>query len=379
MEYSTVGTCPHAAQDLAREYTSLDIDELLARLPQQPAETSFGADIDEANRLLLEQGLSVAEKEQSFRKWLGSRFQPCLLGRLGSKDQQGISYDICWIDRATLARGSQHVRSVLQKRRRHWKERTREGLTHGLLVMFNAPELAFARPGPEFLEACQQLSDLYLVEHAPVEPDLIYTEAVPLQLDNRQLQLFKATVGLFYTGAHRTRAHDRRVPGGLMIQVVSVGQLANSLVMRGVDPTLEQAVKKMQDLALRSIGNGGRGHEGTLSTSWHNLGEPWRPATCPIPHRPRYVPENFSARRYSALYHSDVLIPSAVTLDARVDLGRHGVEVWSDLRIDYFHVGRLDSSQHDHGMFDGHPIRAEALYHNPWPPIRVSNAATADY
>jgi hypothetical protein len=166
------------------------------------------------------------------------------LGRLGAKDHQGVSFDNCWIDRATLGKGSAHVRSVLQVARRKWKERAKNGLTHGLLIMFNFPQLAFARPGAQFLEARRKLTDLYLVEHAPVEPDVIYTEAVPLELDSKQLAMFKATVTLFYTGAHRTRAHDRRVPGGLMILMVSVRHLANSLVTRGLDATLELAVKK---------------------------------------------------------------------------------------------------------------------------------------
>ena len=365
--------------DTTREYAQRDIEDLLADLPQLPGDTSFGADIDEVNRLVLDQDLSSEAKAQHLKRWVSTRFQPCILGRLGAKDHQGIAFDVCWIDRATLLKGSSHVRSVLQAARRDWKQRTKAGATHGLLVMFNAPELAFAQPGPQLLEACRKLSDLYLVEYAPVEPDVIYQEAVPLEHNDGQLALYKATVTLFYTSAHRTRAHDRRVPGGLMMTVVSVGQLANSLVTRGLSENLEQAVKKTQDLALRSIGNGGLGHEGTQSSTWHNLEGPWDSATCPIAHRPRYVPENFSARRYSSAYHTDVLVPTAVTLDGRLDQGREEVEIWPDLRIDYFHVEKIDGAEHDHGVFDPHPIRPEAIYHNPWPPLRAINSPLADY
>jgi hypothetical protein len=363
----------------APEYAFPDIEQLLAQLPLYTSDMSYGPDIDAANTLLLDPKISSAAKEQHFRKWLSSRFQPCMLGRLGAKDHQGISFDICWIERATLLRGSPHVRSVLQAARRKWKARAKEGLTHGLLIMFNVPELAFARPGVRFMQACRKLMDLYLVEHAPVEPDVIYTEAVPLALKSQELTLFKATVNLFYTGAHRTRVHDRRVPGGLMISVISVGQLANSLVSRGIDETLQQAVAKVKDLALRSIGNGGMGHEGAQSTTWHNLDKPWDPGSCPIAHHPHNVPENFSARRYSAFYHTDALIPAAATADERLDPRRDEVEVWTDLRIDYFHVEPLDSDVHDYGMFGGHPIRSEAMYHNPWPPLRVVNSPQADY
>jgi hypothetical protein len=115
---STVARQPAAAAEnrnhAAPERRWPDIEELLAGIPQQTDDTGFGEDIDAVNRVLLDQETSIHEKEQRFRKWLGSRHQPCILGRLGAKDHQGISYDICWMDRATLAQGSPHVRSVVE-------------------------------------------------------------------------------------------------------------------------------------------------------------------------------------------------------------------------------------------------------------------------
>ena len=121
------------------EYTLPDIEALLASIPQHAPATSFGPDIDAVNRALLDPDLSIHEKQQHLRKWVSSRFQPCIFGRLGAKNQQGISFDVCWIDRATLLGGSAHVISVLQEARRQWKQRARQGVTHGLLIMFNAP------------------------------------------------------------------------------------------------------------------------------------------------------------------------------------------------------------------------------------------------
>lgn len=360
-----------------REYLLPDVDDVLATLPLYPDDTSFGTDIDECQRVLLDPRVAVAEKERLFRQW-ASRFQPCMLGRLGARERAGVAFDLCWIDRALLARGSLQVTAAIQRARRDWKERARLGLSSGLLIMFNAPELARARPGLELLEACRWLCGLYLVEHAPLAVDTIYTEALPLGSAEGRTLLFKGGINTFYPGSHRTRNHDRRVPGGLLISVNSPGHLAHSLCTRGLESSLPAAVQTVQDLALRSIGNGGIGHEHSPTTSWHNL-EAERTGGCPMAHRPRYVPERFSTLRYSALYHTDVLLPSAVTCDARRDLAHDQVEQWNHLRIDYFRTEPVDASREDYGMFDGHPIRPEAVYHNPWPPVHAVNSPLADY
>jgi hypothetical protein len=47
--------------------------------------------------------------------------------------------------------------------------------------MFNSRKLAYAKPGKQLPDVCVELSNLYLIEQAPIEVDVIYTEAVPLR------------------------------------------------------------------------------------------------------------------------------------------------------------------------------------------------------
>ncbi len=144
-------------------------------------------------------------------------------------------------------------------------------------------------------------------------------------------------INVFYPSTHRTLNHDRRVPGGLFISVNSPGHLANSLVLHNVFPTLKDAVQFIYDTAMHSVGNGGIGNKATESTSWHNLEIKAKALAkrCPITHRPAYIPENYFERLYSAFYHMDVLLPSAVTQDAGVDSDRSTAEIWPWLVIDY--------------------------------------------
>jgi hypothetical protein len=201
---------------------------------------------------------------------------------------------------------------------------------------------------------------------------------VPLKVDG-QLTLFKGGINLFYPAAHRTLNHDRRIPGGVMISTNSPGHYANSLVTRGLVPSLEEAVAAVRDLAWRSIGNGGEGEPTHQSASWHNI-DAERPAgQCPMKHRPRYIPENFDTKLYSALYHTDVLVPTDVTVNGTIDPDWSKAEVWRWLILDYITPHPYSMDHVNYALFHGHPIAPESIYHNPWPPRRAHNQPLAGY
>ena len=66
----------------------------------------------------------------------------------------------------------------------------------------------------------------------PIKEDVIYTESVTFQ-DKDGLKIYKAGVNVCYSSAHRTRNHDRRIPGGILISVNAPGhfmRLALSLI-----------------------------------------------------------------------------------------------------------------------------------------------------
>ena len=353
------------------------LNAMLDELDCHPHDYSFGNDIDHCNAILLRDDVGKEEKMATFLKW-SARYQPCLFGRLGSKSLKHIGIDMCWIDDADLRKGDSYVREKVQAARRAWKDRCTDGVAHGFLVMFNSRRLAYAKPCKFLVEVSKRIGDLYLPEHAPVEADVIYTEAMPLRV-NGELTVFKGGINLFYPSAHRTLNHDRRIPGGLMISTNSPGHYANSLVTRGLSSSFEEAVDGVRDIARRSIGNGGYGEPRGQSASWHNI-DPDRPAgQCPMKHRPRYVPENFDTKTYSALYHTDVLVPTDVTVDDTIDPDRSRAETWQWLIIDYISPAKFGPDHVNYALFHGHPIAPEAKYHNPGPPRRAHNEPLAGY
>lgn len=350
-----------------------DMPEILSALGDGSEADSLGADIDAANTLLLDPRIDPEAKKLRFRQWARSH-QPCLFGRLGAKGVAGVHYDICWIDRAALCRGKEWVSRAIQQAREDWKARAARGLSHGFLIMFNAPELAFMRPGPQLLEVCRVLCDLFLVEHAPVKPDTIYTESVPFQQASGDIVCLRGGINVFYGSAHRTRNHDRRVPGGILISVNSPGVLAHSLVKRGLAPDLETALDRVRNLAWASIGNGGisLAKHGAASCTWHNTDPDRPPGRCPMKHRPSHVPEDFSSSFYSAHYHTDVLLPSSVMSDLRRDPPRGAGEVWPKLDFEYISAHHFAEDHENHGFVHGKPVDPGMQLHHSWAPRRPS-------
>jgi hypothetical protein len=356
-----------------------DLDQMLASLPAAASPHSLGPDIDEANRVLLDPAAAVPAKITRFRQW-ASRFQPCMFGRMGARGLAGIHYDVCWIDRAALHQGSAQVRRLIQRSRQAWKERAANGLSHGFLVMFNATELAYARPGLLLLQLCRKLCDLFLVEHAPVSADTIYTESLPFHADDGTVSCLKGGINVFYGGAHRTSNHDRRIPGGVMISVNSPGLLAHSLVKRGMARDLGAALDAVRTLAWASIGNGGvsRGRQGESSCSWHNIDSSRAPGECPMKHRPVHVPGNFAKDHYSALYHTDVLLPSRVMLDNAQDRPRGTLEVWPRLDLEYISASEHAEDHENFGFVHGERVAPEACFQHAWAPRPVPAPATKE-
>lgn len=358
---------------------AMSLHDMIAGLDLHDPGMSFGADIDSAHRAMFEEGVSQDDAAAIFLAW-AAKYQPCLFGRLGAKESKGVAYDICWLTSRDIEQGDLHLINKIQFARRTWKDRAAQGLASGFLIMFQDARLAFAKPGHPLLAVCQKISELYLVEHSPLERDTIYTEAIPLRC-GENYGLFKAGINVFYPAAHRTLNHDRRIPGGLLISVNSPGHLANALYANGNFTSLKDAVQWIFEIAMHSVGNGGIGHEPTGSTSWHNIEHDPAAlgARCPLSHRPPHIPENYSGRVYSALYHTDVLLPTDVTVRDEIDPDVTHAEVWPWLVIDYISEAEMPADHLNYALFHPHPIPEEARYHNPWPPRRARNSPLFDY
>lgn len=358
---------------------NLELKDLLDDLDLHPREKSFGDDIDLANKEIFHLSSSADESCISFLNWV-ARYQSCLFGRMGARGAKGINYNICWITSTDINEGDNHLREKIQQARRDWKDLASEGLSSGFLIMLNDVRLVLAKPGFEFLEVCKRICELYLIEHTPIESDVIYTEAIPLGSDD-SLGIFKAGVNIFYSSAHSTLNHDRRVPGGVLLSTNSPGHLANSLVIKDKSLTLNSAVDQIFNLAMQSIGNGGIGHKAIESCTWHNREteqDKLKERKALRPH-PKHVPVDYSDTIYSALYHPDVLLPEVVmTNDTECPKLKHA-EKWPWLAIDYITEERFESGHVNYGLFNAHSIPKEAKYHNPWPPRKAVNNRLFEY
>jgi hypothetical protein len=352
--------------------------QALHAVPVVPDGFDLGDDIETANAALLDPGLTAEQKQAIFFAW-SAKHQPCLFGRLGSRGQRGIGIDMVWIDDADIDCGDHHVMCKIQYARRSWKDRAIDGRSSAFLIMLNTRKACYARQGPELLELCRVFCELYLVETVPILPDVIYTEAVPLRDAEGQLSVYKAGINVFYGGAHRTMNHDRRIPGGLMISVNAPGHYVNTLVVQGV-ASLDDAIGQVRELTWRSIGNGGIGHDDMPSTTWHNVAERVDTASCPMKKFPSYIPPNFSREHYSGLYHTDVLIPTVVTLDDTIidKIDDRTMEIWRWNVLFYVTLDEFETGHPYYGEFIGHRIPEEAKYHNPFAPRLAVNGPMED-
>lgn len=350
----------------------MELRELLGKMPRSHLD-SFGKDIDKTNELLFSESDKEKKKEILF-DWV-KRFQPCMLGRLGAGKKQNINISVYIVDDSDVQKGDEYLHSYLQDCRHDWKQHCAKGESDAVLYFFNIKELATAAPSDDLVGVFERLSNFIFHEYAPVHTDVIYTEAAPLEMDGK-LFLYKAGINFFHTAAHLTANHDRRVPGGAIISINSVGHYANNLIRTGQFPDLEAAVSHIQKLAWQSVGKGGISAGGKdNSTSWHNI-DPEN--TCPMHERPGNVPENFSIKNYTAKYHTDILIPDLLTRKAS-DIGDETFERWQWLTVEYFTAQQYELGCIDFGMFHGYRVDYEAINFNPFPPIKAINSPDLIY
>jgi hypothetical protein len=360
--------------------TTNTLSALIDDLPKMNATEDLGDDITKANLTLLSDA-PTAEKQLVLFHWIG-RCQPCLFGRLASHEgrgtnaSKGLRVSMCWIFDEDIDRGHDHVAEKIQRARRAWKTHAACGESSGFLIMFNSPRLAYAAPSAQLVRLCLELANLYLIEHTPIRPDVIYTEALPLRHSDG-VRLYKAGCNIFYTGAHGTRNHDRRIPGGLMFSMNAVGHYAHSLVMRGLMSSLDAAVAFVRDTAYRSVGNGGIGVPVIESQTWHKtVRGADEPGICPARRLPSYVPADFDPMSYAGLYHTDVLVPTSVTADQASVSGRYDdtdIEIWPNLGFDYLTEESFPAEHENYGQFLGMPVDECNMYYNPWQARSVIN------
>lgn len=362
----------HGAQQVAVALGHADSDlrgdsllTALSRLPLLERPDGYGEDIDRAHSVMLSDA-AVEEKKAALMRWFG-RHQPCVFAKLAARADAHPALDVCWINDSDLDQGADHVRRRLQDARVTWKRRAAEGRTSSLQVMFNSARLAYAPPSPELVHVMLVLIGLYLQEWAPLEADTICLEGIPLHRPDGTLELYAASMTTFFTGAHLTRVHDHRVPGGVLLNINAVGHHTWASYDTCQFPDRAAAIHRSHETARRSVGNGGLGHPDRLSTTWHvRPGKGNEPIDGP--RRPGYVPSDSDPERYGALYHIDVTV-SSLYADPTSLSGPSlppEIEKWT-MMLDYFTVEETPD-YHNAALLHGVPVTPDQAHSAPWEP-----------
>ena len=86
-------------------------------------------------------------------------------------------------------------------------------------------------------------------------------------------------------------------------------------------------------------------------------------------HRPNHVPDNFATGDYSALYHTDVLVPSKVMADSSQDMPRAAVDVWPQLDLKYLSASEVPPEHENFGFVHGSPVAEHTQLQHTWAPM----------
>jgi hypothetical protein len=347
------------------------IRELLSGLPRSTL-TEYGQDIDAAHETLLRDG-DRAAKRTALLAWL-ARWQPCVFGRIAARPGADAGLDVCIVDATDLDRGWEHVGQRVQQARHAWKDHALDGRTSSLQVLFTCPELAGAAPSAAMLELLCQLVGVYLPERAPIHPDRLYLDSLPLRRRDGAIEMFLANVTVFFAGAHLTAFHDHRAPGGVLLNINAIGHHTAAMTDRGRRESPAAVLERMHATALRSVGNGGIGHPERLASTWH-LDKDEQPLPPHRTGRPAQVPDGVDPQRYGGRYHVDVAVPSLFADPTPMTPADQYQNGWTNM-LDYFTEERLPPYHHP-ALMHGCPVSAEHTQTNLWPPGDRSPAARA--
>jgi hypothetical protein len=245
------------------------LDELLEALPEDPwrRDNPFVGDFATTQEGILNPLGSREEKAAALLRWLASKGQPCLFGRMAAKKGW---LSVCILTEADLARGDDHVREIIQVHRRIWKREALSGQKHGFIILVISQKLAFGEPGPTLQAFALRLCELYL---SVTGLNKILHDSVDLRITRAgqtSYRRWKVGVNVFAAQADGRWWQDHRTPGGLAFSMNSVGHMARRLLEDALQarPALAERVaglppEKLESwalpLAMRTIATAARG------------------------------------------------------------------------------------------------------------------------
>src|SRR5688572_5609652 len=106
-------------------------------------ETPFSAEIKDFNRKLLDASQSDRHHAEVLNDWIFEH-QPCLFGKMASKNFDGITY--CIIRESEVSRGDRFVADKIREYRLHWKRQGVRGLKSAFVVALLSSRVCEAAP-----------------------------------------------------------------------------------------------------------------------------------------------------------------------------------------------------------------------------------------
>ena len=129
----------------------MQLFELIGTAPCHEGEhASYGPDIDEINRQLFATTNKI-EKKEILLSW-AKKYQPCILGRLGSSRKRGIQISVIVVDEQDIAKGDEYLEQYLRRCRREWKDECARGESDAVLYFLNVEKLSRIPPSARLLE-----------------------------------------------------------------------------------------------------------------------------------------------------------------------------------------------------------------------------------
>lgn len=166
-----------------------------------------------------------------FLKWIASKAQPCLFGRLAAGASDLV--DVCILSEDDLGKSDREINRRLYSARRTWKERAANGDKSALIVVAASPRILSAAPDGKLLELSLRLASLLLEQD--VLPDRTYRDYVLLfGTDLATSREFGVGVDYFAAAGDQRWWHDHRMPGGMAFVLNSPGHMALSRRRREV-------------------------------------------------------------------------------------------------------------------------------------------------
>lgn len=321
------------------------ISDLISQLEPDPwrAVNPFSDDIEKCHTVLFDPATSREEKAQAIDDWLAVS-QPCRFGQMEA-NQRRLSY--CLLTENDLERSDQDIRATIHRERMDWKQRARQGASHGFLIVAISAAIAHARQGTTLQSLAERLCDLYL---GAADPDKVHLDDLILEMpvEGGDIERRRWNVGVNYFSSQGDGRwwRDHRFPGGMAYSMNSVGHFARALVEKelrknpnvasGRDVPRHKLVYWALPMAMKTIGPPVEGSgRGTWLADRGKFPEDTEPPT--YEQRRRHFDDlaAFSENRYVGRYHTDWTIPSDYFRDGLWKLEEIGSR--DDLFFTYLH------------------------------------------